>query len=656
MFDELFDRLRQRITEAALPPVHQAIKDKYGESTGLVASTWSGEEEWYKFLVLLDGTVITVDNSHMDTISGHKGPMEPNDGFLVNEFMDTGGIQGKIDVQSREMDLWYENKLKPAQIRTVLRLWKEHRCRYLTLDADGDRVNGAEISIDRVAAVLEYGPEMLQHATAEGFQMDLHDHLLHLKEKSASLPDLQQKVKDTFKVSDDLAYNNFEGEENRCKGWVLNDGSVIPVDYVHADVPAEILKLEAEDDEEAEDLNLPAIAFEEMMTSGAFRLSIIPDEAILIGNSAGKLTEPQIAKLKKLFREYECDNVYVDVDGDFVESRIDSIERLDAILRYGKEMAMSERRSHKRICESLPPVQAELKQRVRPSLDLAPSTWSGEEHWLKFLILNDGSVIPVEKSHRGTIVGRNLVPGPLFSEDEDHYHNPKHAATQVAFYDTGAVEGKFAPNRGEMDLYWDDKITDEQIDAAVRLYKKYGASRLYANNRKGAGIDSAERLEAVLRYGEEMAMAESIREAVAPGEAGFIRPDGSLLTFEEPSMQHPVYAIRWLIDNGKMDPDKPPSTREKYKQFIKETSYIRWYTAVNGSMSVEINIPPTEAQFRTIASVSRNGEEFYWDYDGFGDHHTDTGRDLNSLRSFLTSNDLIGEPVESEVSANETNP
>jgi hypothetical protein len=65
---EIFDRIVQRIRETRLPDVQAQIKTSSGGKNNLTYSTWAGEERWLKFLILNDGTVIPVPDSHMETI------------------------------------------------------------------------------------------------------------------------------------------------------------------------------------------------------------------------------------------------------------------------------------------------------------------------------------------------------------------------------------------------------------------------------------------------------------------------------------------------------------------------------------------------------------------------------------------------------------
>lgn len=477
MFGNLFERLRQRqkVHVADLPPEQQEIKDEITPTFNLPFSYYGDERNFRKFLVLNDGSVIPVRDEHEGFLArtiGHGG---------VEQFMKSGGMMGGIG--DKIMYLRYDVKPTDTQVDSIVKIFMRYGGDAAIIDGHIESFDSHVKSPEHLRYLITYNEEL------DECHFDLYEHLIRINENA--LPEVQQKIKDSNPSGIERLSFAREYETDLIKFLILNDGTIIPVKVGHY-----------------ETMEGSGASSSEFNKSGGIQGRAMPGEHVSIFNpnkDFGGFTDQQIWSFVRIYHKYRAKELIVHLtSGDHVVP-IKSGEQLEAVLQYGPEMAMAERVNE----AGLPPEQEELKKRVRPSMHLTPSTWSGEEKWYKFLILNDGSVIPVEKSHRGTIVGRDLVPGPLFSDQEEHYYNTKHAATQRKFYDTGAVEGKFFPAENEMDLYWNNELTDEQIKAAVDLFKKYPVRIIYLNNMSGLGVDSADRFEAILRYGEEMAVAEA---------------------------------------------------------------------------------------------------------------------------------------------------
>jgi hypothetical protein len=183
---ELFDRLVRRIRETKLPDVQARIKRENTPSMDLIPSTWTGEEDWLKFLILNDGTVIPVEESHAEAIHGEPWDendenFDPNDAAVaIIEFSDSGGIQGKIDRSTHEMNLDYEKALNSAQILSLKSLYIKYNVTSLVSDYGAGLYLKIK-SADQLAAVLQYGKEMAV-APSERIHFDLFDRLIKIRE------------------------------------------------------------------------------------------------------------------------------------------------------------------------------------------------------------------------------------------------------------------------------------------------------------------------------------------------------------------------------------------------------------------------------------------------------------------------------------------
>ena len=147
----LYDNLLRRINEEKLSGVQLDIKSYNTPSLELTPSTWSGEEQWYKFIILSDGSVIPVKSSHMETIANvdldddddldydddDDDPDIRIDSDILDEFDESGGLQGRIDHKMSEMDVYYE-KITAAQINSLKKLWNKYGCKELILDSPRD--------------------------------------------------------------------------------------------------------------------------------------------------------------------------------------------------------------------------------------------------------------------------------------------------------------------------------------------------------------------------------------------------------------------------------------------------------------------------------------------------------------------------------------
>jgi len=316
---EIFDRIVQRIRETRLPDVQAQIKTSSGGKNNLTYSTWAGEERWLKFLILNDGTVIPVPDSHMETI------IVGADNSFIDDYMNSGGTQGKIDSASGEMDLFFDGNLTPAQTKTVVMLWVKYSCKSLVVDTRRDAFETPIKSVEQLKGVLLYGPEMAV-APSERIHFDLFDRLIKIRE---GLSVVQRGLKLDLEQGElENSRGSWEDEGEWKKFLILTDGTVLKVPGDHA---------------------------ESLVTSGGTPIGKQFNEEggiqgkIDTGNKEMLLFYPrveipnddQIEAVRHLAGKYTIDTLLIDnKTGNFSVS-VSSVDQIISILQYGPEMAVA---------------------------------------------------------------------------------------------------------------------------------------------------------------------------------------------------------------------------------------------------------------------------------------------------------------------------
>jgi hypothetical protein len=501
----------------------------------------------------------------------------------------------------------------------------------------------------------------------------LMDRLFELvsKRKSGvtSLPEIQ---------SEDLKNSTSGWESEWRKFLVLNNGAIIPVKVDHHDIIH------------------PYSSGREFNKNGGLQCRLIDGSTFSV--YANKVTnDDQIKSLKRMFVKYRCTELVLITGGGVP---IDSPDRLEAVLRYGPEMAVAS------VYESkLGTIEQEIKGREKTGTDFKYSTFSGEEHWYKFLVLSDGTVVPVDHSHLRTISG----VGP---DDPTNY---KMDAKAERFLIEGGVSGRVDSDTLELDLWTRrDDITSEQIKSIVQIAKKYHVKSLtYTSkiNNIYTGLKSIEQLEAILEFGPEMAVA-SVDEAgghrrnrdevmcdkpcgwvncvkaynkagqpipvkcpkcgsstaihstsdtrsyeIKNGKwmiinewreqesYGFIKPDG--LTVYIPSDSNMTHEEFVLHDAEKAGIPRMESRDKDITAYLKRTKLVRFSTAGPKSINFEINSDVTSKQINTIKSMVGEKILAYDVFEPSGKLHTGYGID-NMIE------DLVNTGMVNEKSLNES--
>jgi len=148
------------------------------------------------------------------------------------------------------------------------------------------------------------------------------------------------------------------------------------------------------------------------------------------------------------------------------------------------------------VASKLPPIQQDFKKKFPSSLNLPVSTWSDDKKFRKFLILNDGYVIPVESSHKETIATRT-------PKGEDSH------SFQEEVEDSGVVVGNIDVNNNSLIIYtpkW-NKLTQAQIESLIQICAKYDVGEFWLDNYPDktitGKIKSASHLRMFLQDGPE---------------------------------------------------------------------------------------------------------------------------------------------------------
>lgn len=143
--------------------------------------------------------------------------------------------------------------------------------------------------------------------------------------EAVATADPQKVMKDYYKgKSTKLTLSTWPSrkEKNEYKFWLLQDGTVIPVERSHAETANVASFYKGRD----------------FMETGAAAgyFSLVADE---MGVDCGKrLTQKQISKLKNLYLEYKVSTLYMNTPGKEFDSVVKSVSHLDYLLTYGKDV------------------------------------------------------------------------------------------------------------------------------------------------------------------------------------------------------------------------------------------------------------------------------------------------------------------------------
>lgn len=314
--------------------------------------------------------------------------------------------------------------------------------------------------------------------------IDQFDFLKGGIKEGAVLPPIQQRARDRQGVGDPRYYDLYGyGDWRRC--WVLNDGSVIDTKG------GEHYGVIGGSDEMRGFLN-----------SGAIRLGQKKNSAVYIEIHTDP-SEQQIEKVHKLF--IDGNSTAADIDdyrsGGIESTRVNSWERLEAVLQYGVEFAKV---SEGVIVEGTLP---DLQQKILKANKLSKLTRVSDESepWIKFWILNDGTVVPVADSHPESCTA-------IGCEDDE-------------LMMTGALRGHIDDHDEDSGLLSIQVRTDptkEQIRSMEKLAIRYHVDRFtyddWRNTEEGYDffglIKNAKEIGHIVEFGPE-GLDESVQESAS---------------------------------------------------------------------------------------------------------------------------------------------
>jgi len=278
-----------------------------------------------------------------------------------------------------------------------------------------------------------------------------------------ALPKVQQNlVKHFGPAKKSELFTHATTESYLVKFWLLNDGTPIFVDDIHYSTA-----YDAGSD------------IDELIVSGAIRIASTENKTMYIDFEKQPTIE-QIKWLQKLCDLHNTKTVVLEHIG--TTFNIKSSKELPAILTGKVKQKSLAAQFHESVDEAvatkirtnpmaLTPLQAEIKGREQISFDIPNSLWTGagEDQFLKFLILNDGSVVVVPAWHAATIAGKDWkkLKAVRFTSQEDEAYE-----LQRLFLRSGGIRGRIVPNES-ISLDTGGTLNPKQIKSVMTLINKY---------------------------------------------------------------------------------------------------------------------------------------------------------------------------------------
>lgn len=300
---------------------------------------------------------------------------------------------------------------------------------------------------------------------------------------------IEKLVKSTNELGNKLFNSSFKSEQEWKKFWVLTDGTVIPVDYAHVDVPTKAVYSTGEEiDYDPYD----TIAYDEGAIPG-----YIDDTnhsiGIRINYEEGEMTELQIESFKRLVSIYNVNKV----EFDDIITRIKSPEHLEYVLQYDTADMDEGRQNEATATEDavLGKMEKMMKQKFgnASNRDLRKSSFYGEEDSVKFWLLEDGTLIPVDKTHEDTAGG---IP------------QYKQLAKE------GAIRGHINTDTSTLSFgfFYEDIPTIPQIERLTELCAMFNVQEVF-RDKQYLQLKSPQHLEYVLMYGDKDIEEKKLYEA-----------------------------------------------------------------------------------------------------------------------------------------------
>lgn len=256
------------------------------------------------------------------------------------------------------------------------------------------------------------------------------------------LADAEKQMRKYYKttLNTKLVKNTWVGEKHWLKFWLLTNGDVIPVISSHAEVAVDA-----------------GLQHYDLVSSGAFSAAIIGNELSLKGSKRQRCTSDQISKLRNLYIEYKFDTLTIEAGYDF-RTGVKSSKELSYYLEYGKEEWES--KTIDEIVATLA-IEKQLRNYYKKVLNtkLVRNTCIGEEDYLKFWLLTNGDVIPVNFTHDDLALDAELSFRAVY------------CAGSFACAVLGA----------DLTITGKEKLTSKQISKLKNIYIEYKIERIFVS-------------------------------------------------------------------------------------------------------------------------------------------------------------------------------
>lgn len=331
----------------------------------------------------------------------------------------------------------------------------------------------------------------------ENLQVILHDlHIGHAKDKDFSGPEYDMKYAPDFAAgieesiteevtlddpevlmkeehaeiaNTELQNSTWAGEQTWKKFWLLTDGTIIPVYHAHWDTASDA-----------------KVKYDELREAGAIA-GVVEDKekslTLRYEPPIEEMTVDQVIAAKKLWDKYDLKKVYTDAG----TAIIGNTRELSNYLNHG----INPRRKE---FESVNNPEQNMKSKYQNILnkELAPTTYqdSSEEGWMKFWLLTDGTLVPVDFSHEKSASNAGTSYEDLIDVK---------AIPGFVLVSQGAISLRIAP------LY--EQPNHEQMLAINNLWKKHDLNQVWTNAER-VKIKSDRELSRYLRTGTKPTQRE----------------------------------------------------------------------------------------------------------------------------------------------------
>lgn len=276
--------------------------------------------------------------------------------------------------------------------------------------------------------------------------------------------------------------------------------------------------------------------------------------------------------------------------------------------------------------------EEKLKANLPDSLnkELTRSSYPGKEgNWLKFWLLTDGTIVPVNYSHDETAHDGSVKYSDLMKAGALGCHiNKTDEDTELSI--TGSKT----------------KLTSKQISALKHLYDKYFITDVYLDinpSLRGHGwVDSSRSFVNFLITGKGRERKPWESKVSSEKVGGWIHPDGKIKYFDNYFEEAHWMDAYKHIHGGEL----PKKISSKILQDARAASvlymkkgYIRFVQS-SEDLNIEVLSKPTVSQMRSLSRLVKGSEYFIADVE-FGDMFPETENSWESFRKLVSTNESI---------------